>query len=153
MKFLLGLLVVALLVFGVMTFFNLSEPANLGVKKNKLAALPDTPNAVSSQTDKEDRFVEPLPFLSDGSASLERIKDILAQMSGIFIVEESNGYLRAVAVSSLMRYRDDVEFFFDAESQLVHFRSASRIGHSDLGANRQRYDAIAHAYLNQTKSN
>jgi len=35
-----------------------------------------------------------------------------------------------------------VEFLEDASSGLVHVRSASRLGHSDLGANRKRIEAI-----------
>ena len=32
----------------------------------------------------------------------------------------------------------NLEFFVESELNLIHFRSASRIGHSDLGVNRAR---------------
>jgi uncharacterized protein (DUF1499 family) len=67
-------------------------------------------------------------------------------MDRFFIQEESETYIHVVAVTPLMRYRDDVEFFFDEDASLIHFRSASRVGYSDKGLNRQRYEAIAKAY-------
>jgi uncharacterized protein (DUF1499 family) len=45
-----------------------------------------------------------------------------------------------------MRYRDDVEFWLDTESQQVHYRSSSRAGYSDMGLNRKRYNKIAELY-------
>jgi uncharacterized protein (DUF1499 family) len=41
-----------------------------------------------------------------------------------------------------MRFVDDVEFRYDAAAEVVHVRSASRIGRSDLGANRKRIEAL-----------
>jgi len=44
--------------------------------------------------------------------------------------------------TSVLRFRDDVEFRLDREAAVVHVRSASRIGLSDLGANRYRLESI-----------
>jgi len=41
---------------------------------------------------------------------------------------------------------DDVEFWIDAPNQVIHFRSASRVGRGDLGANRARVEAIRAAW-------
>ena len=41
-----------------------------------------------------------------------------------------------------MRYVDDVEFLYDQSKGITHVRSASRIGYSDLGANRNRIESI-----------
>jgi uncharacterized protein (DUF1499 family) len=35
-----------------------------------------------------------------------------------------------------------VEFYFDEEKNLIHVRSASRLGKSDLGVNRARIEKI-----------
>ncbi len=146
MQFLSILLMIAIILFGVVTYFNLSDPVGLGIKEKKLADLPKTPNAVSSQTDEETRFVAPLPFKGDLKNSVARIKAILDDKDRFFIQEENETYIHAIAVTPMMRYRDDVEFFFDEEASLIHFRSASRIGYSDKGMNRKRYEAIAKIY-------
>ena len=40
-----------------------------------------------------------------------------------------------------MGFVDDVEFYFPNES-IIHVRSASRMGYSDLGVNRKRIETI-----------
>jgi uncharacterized protein (DUF1499 family) len=37
-----------------------------------------------------------------------------------------------------MRFKDDLEFLIVPGEKIIHFRSASRIGKSDLGKNRAR---------------
>lgn len=41
-----------------------------------------------------------------------------------------------------MGYVDDVEFRLDAEANLIHVRSAARLGRRDFGVNRARLEAI-----------
>jgi uncharacterized protein (DUF1499 family) len=41
-----------------------------------------------------------------------------------------------------MKFVDDAEFWFDSQLNIVQVRSASRIGKSDLGVNRQRIEWI-----------
>lgn len=48
--------------------------------------------------------------------------------------------IHAVFVIPVFRFRDDVHIAFTESDQitLLHIRSASRVGHSDLGVNRRR---------------
>jgi Protein of unknown function (DUF1499) len=41
-----------------------------------------------------------------------------------------------------MGFVDDVEFWLDRTANVVHVRSASRLGKSDLGVNRKRVEQI-----------
>ena len=41
-----------------------------------------------------------------------------------------------------MRFVDDTEFWFDPAAQVVQVRSSSRVGHGDLGVNRERIEHI-----------
>ena len=41
-----------------------------------------------------------------------------------------------------MRYTDDLELLVLPTEKIIHIRSASRLGHSDLGANRKRVEFI-----------
>jgi uncharacterized protein (DUF1499 family) len=54
----------------------------------------------------------------------------------------SDDYLHAVYTSFLMRYRDDVEFLLLREENEIAVRSASRVGHGDMGVNRKRIEAL-----------
>ena len=111
-------------------------PQNIGVRDGSLAACPESPNCVSSYENSEEHSIAAL----DGN--LSQIQQILLTMDGANIVEQSGNYLYAEFTSSLMGYVDDVEFLYDAPSNSTHVRSASRLGYSDLGANRKRVEAI-----------
>jgi uncharacterized protein (DUF1499 family) len=62
-------------------------------------------------------------------------------------VTRESGYLYAQSTTPLMRFTDDLEFWLDAEKGVIHVRSASRLGESDLGANRQRVETIRAQFL------
>jgi uncharacterized protein (DUF1499 family) len=115
------------------------RPETLGIQNDQLAACPDSPNCVSSFDTRASHGIEPL------ASSLSRIRDVLRTMDRVNIVREQDNYLYAEFTSRLMGYVDDVEFLADPAAELVHVRSASRLGHSDLGVNRKRIEAIRSA--------
>lgn len=112
----------------------------LGVQKNgKLSRCPDMPNCVCSQyPDDTAHFMEPLNFKGSVDDARAKLKNIIRNFKGFNLVEEKGDYLRVEVVSSLFRFVDDIEFLFNAEANRIHFRSASRLGTWDLGANRKR---------------
>ncbi len=113
------------------------RPTNLGVSAGKLAPCPETPNCVCSQSEDAEHKIEPLPYVD-----IEDIKKVVNNMERTTIVEENENYLYAEFKSKLMGFVDDVEFQKDDINQVVHVRSASRLGKSDLGVNRKRVEAI-----------
>jgi uncharacterized protein (DUF1499 family) len=48
----------------------------------------------------------------------------------------------------LVGYIDDVEFYLPEADSVVHFRSGSRVGHSDFGVNRERVRKIQDLLVN-----
>jgi uncharacterized protein (DUF1499 family) len=135
---------VALLpVFGLALVSVLSRrPSNLGVVDGRLAPCPDSPNCVSTQADDAGHRMEPISCGSSPREALEKIKAILASRPHAKIVSESDNYLHAEFTSALFRFVDDVEFLVDEKAGQIHFRSASRAGHGDLGVNRKRMEGI-----------
>jgi len=136
---------------GVVTMAVLSatarRPENLGVKDGRLAPCPETPNCVSSQADDEAHRMDPIPFDGDADAAMDRLKAVLAAQPRTAIVEAHGDYLHAECASLLFRFVDDVEFVVDRDKKVIHFRSASRVGRSDLGVNRRRMEEIRKAFL------
>jgi uncharacterized protein (DUF1499 family) len=57
------------------------------------------------------------------------------------IVSEKKSLIHVEFTSEIFRFVDDVEFYFE-DPGIIHFRSASRLGHSDLGVNRERMENI-----------
>ncbi len=121
-------------------------PSDLGVKEGRLKPPARVPNSVSSQADPASKtFIEPLPARfgdRDGSATLATLQTIVQAMPGAKVVKLDSPYLYAQFTSTWFRFVDDTEFWFDANAGVVHVRSASRLGESDLGVNRARIEAI-----------
>ncbi len=115
------------------------RPENLGVEAGKLAACPDSPNCVSSQAPASDaeHFIGALPLVD-----IERLRAAIETMERVQIVEATQTYLYAEFTSRWLGFVDDVEFYADSAAGVVHVRSASRLGRSDLGVNRERVEAI-----------
>jgi uncharacterized protein (DUF1499 family) len=131
---------------GYMVVKNMTQPAGLGVADGRLAPMPKSPNAVSTQAVDERKKVAPFPFKSDLQETQEAIRSILRAYGGIQIVQDERLYIHAVSTTSTMRFHDDLEFYFDEEKGIVHFRSASRVGYSDMGLNRKRYNSLIESY-------
>ncbi len=142
MRFIIIIVLLIALIVLVMVVKNMKTPEGLGVIQGKLAPLPKSPNAVSSQSDDPYKKVDPIPFKADLSESKEWIKQALLAYGGIRILKENENYIHALSTTSKMKYHDDLEFYFDEKEALIHFRSASRVGYSDMGLNRERYERI-----------
>lgn len=144
-RIVIGIVVVVILlpIVGLATLSLLARrPTNLGVVEGKLAPCPDTPNCVGTQATDAEHHAEPIPFAGDRATSLARMKRVLAALPRCRIVTATDDYLHAECTSLLFRFVDDVEFYFDDTDQTIQFRSASRVGRSDLGVNRARMEAI-----------
>jgi len=122
-------------------WFSGTVPADLGPQDGRLQSCPDRPNFVCSQASGA-RYVEPFVYRGAAQTALVRLKQILLAMPRMRIVEERTDYLRAESSSRLFGFVDDVEFLIDAERHVLHVRSASRMGYSDLGVNRRRVEQI-----------
>ena len=130
---------------------NSAVPSNLGVKEGLLAPLPDSPNAVSSQTDQVDKRVEPFPYSGNLEQTKALIKKAASDFGGAQILVEKPDYLHLVFTVPFIPFKDDVEIFFSEQERLVHYRSASRVGYSDLGVNRKRYERLRNLYEQATR--
>jgi uncharacterized protein (DUF1499 family) len=115
-------------------------PAGLGITNEGLAECPDSPNCVCSDCDAS-RKMPPLKFNGEPAVAITALKAVLKK-KGIPVTEEKENYLHAVATTPLMRFKDDLEFQIVPDEKLIHFRSASRLGKSDLGKNRSRLNEI-----------
>ena len=111
----------------------------------RLKPCPSSPNCVSSFVDPVDKehFIEPWRVVAGDPATVwKRLTTIIATMRRVAIVTQNEEYMHAEVTSLIFRFVDDLECMLDREAGIIHWRSASRIGHSDLGANRDRIEAI-----------
>jgi uncharacterized protein (DUF1499 family) len=139
------LAVIAMVMVVPMVVGNNSAPS-LGVNDGKLSPMPKKPNAVSSQTEDQEKYVEPFPFKSDLETTKKAILESIKKYGGYEVVKDEPTYLRVMFTTGKMKYHDDAEFYFDEAQKVVHFRSSSRIGYSDMGLNRERYSKLFDDY-------
>ena len=83
-----------------------------------------------------------IPFEGSAESVIERIAECVYHWPRTHIVSHQANYLRLTFRTLVFGFVDDVEFLADETTHLLHFRSASRLGYSDLGVNRRRMTKI-----------
>jgi uncharacterized protein (DUF1499 family) len=143
------LVIVLAVAAGQLGFLQGTAPTDLGVHDGKLKPPSMTENSVTSQAalypdhpQRKYADIAPLPVKGEGPATITQIKAIVEGMDGAKVVKSEPGYLYAQFTTKLMKYVDDVEFWFDPAANVIHVRSASRVGRGDLGVNRKRIEAV-----------
>ncbi|MEM9092159.1 MAG: DUF1499 domain-containing protein [Cyanobacteria bacterium P01_F01_bin.53] len=121
-----------------------TPPTDLGVKDLQLKSCPDTPNCVCSYTPADDKehAIAPVSFTGAPKDAIQKLKQIIEGMERSKVNIVSDDYLYAEFSSKLMGFVDDVEFYINAGSDVIHTRAAARLGKSDLGVNRKRTEEI-----------
>ncbi|MFT7675719.1 MAG: hypothetical protein ACI845_004146 [Gammaproteobacteria bacterium] len=151
MKWIL-ILIAILVLAAVIALFVLGKQSETGqvagIIDGKLRPCPDNPNCVCSEYPLDTgHFIEPLNL---SEQSVEELLPILA-----IIVTEMGGktknigtdHLHVTFSSAIFGFVDDFEIRIDSTEALIHFRSASRVGRSDLGTNRKRVE-LFRAHVN-----
>ncbi len=81
--------------------------------------------------------------LAETKATLLRI---IHSMERSKIVTDDPTYIHAEFRTKGIGYVDDVEFYFDQDAQVIHFRSSARLPYWDWGVNRERMEDIRAAF-------
>ena len=140
------------LIVGALTTMSVfsGKPANLGVVDGRLAGCPASPNCVSTQAEDAEHRMQLISFTGSADDAMQYVKTLLSKMPRTKIVTVDGNYLHVEFRSAFFRFVDDVEFLIDTTEQVIHFRSASRVGYSDLGANRRRMEQVRSAFSSAT---
>lgn len=118
-----------------------------GIVNGKLAKCSRKPNAVCSEYISDtSHYIEPIDVskVNMGQHFYKVIQAIEA--NGGEIVTKNDHYVAAIFTSTIFKFVDDVEARLDKEEGVIHLRSASREGYSDLGVNAKRIAAIKASY-------
>ncbi len=146
--FVIAAILLTLLVLAGITWFFLlgrksAEAQAPGMVAGRLAPCPDKPNCVSSEFPGDTAHY--IPFIGHTGVDSELVWALAHQAvreEGGILTSENENYRSYTFTSSLFRFVDDLELRNDPESESVHIRSASRVGHSDMGVNRKRVQSI-----------
>lgn len=140
-----GLVVLVLIAVGGRMLWMGKKSANvknsLGMEQGHLKECGTKPNCVSSSAENgSEYYIE--PFRADNIEGLWDDLNILLPEMGFEIVTGDSRYLHATATTRIFGFVDDMEFLLDRENGVIEVRSLSRVGYSDLGANRKRIESI-----------
>lgn len=119
-----------------------ARPAQLGVKDGHLLPCPASPNCVSSDAPDTAHSVAPFPLIvppRDGWRAVQAAIDGLPRTKMISVTDD---YLHVECSSAVFGFVDDLELHLRPAENIIAVRSASRLGHSDLGVNRKRVESL-----------
>jgi len=112
-----------------------------------LAPCPDKPNCVCSTAPADDpHAVAPLP-LPLGVDALALVRRVVSTLPRTTEVGADATSVHFTCTTAVLRFVDDLQFEVDEDAGVVHVRSASRLGYSDLGVNRERVEQLRQAWL------
>jgi uncharacterized protein (DUF1499 family) len=117
-------------------------PPGLGLEDGRLLPCPGKANCVSSTAKGRAHGIPPIAFSGKPAEAMDHARETIGSMKGGRVVSVDGNYLRAEFSSTLFRFVDDLELLWDPSLRQFDVRSGSRVGHSDLGANRRRVDEL-----------
>jgi len=143
-----GIVVVILLIAMVALSLMSQRKSPPGLLDGRLRPCPQTPNCLCSEYPDSAAHIAPLLFDGNADEAWARARQALLD-SGGSIVQEQGDYLAATYTSLVFRFVDDLEMRLDRQAKQIHIRSASRVGHSDLGVNRKRVGRLRELFAKQ----
>lgn len=133
------LVLAVLFIFALLALARLSMASpRVGLKNGRLMSCPGSPNCVNTELKPELAIY--FPECMEQQAWLH-LADSIQALGGHIILVEDN-YLWSEFHSRWLGFVDDVEARLDKENNVIHLRSASRVGYSDFGVNLRRINKI-----------
>jgi uncharacterized protein (DUF1499 family) len=114
----------------------------LGVNNGYLSPCPSSDNCVVSQNADAKHAIDPITYHVNRDKAREILLKVLTVVPRTEVIEQTDNYIHALSKSRIFKFIDDVEFYLPADESVIHLRSASRVGESDLGVNRRRVEQI-----------
>lgn len=133
--------VVVLIAMSIMSQYGGSH----GLFKGKLQACKETPNCICTE-EFDNKNAEPIHIQGlEAATAWEALKRAVIATGGK--IESDDGkHLWATYSTPVFRFVDDFEARLDEQQGLIHLRSASRVGHGDMGVNKKRIEKIIENY-------
>jgi len=125
------------------TTFQPLQPSQM----SRLKKCPSSPNCVCTiDAEVSKKKMDALSYSGSLADAKTALKETIAGMKRTQLKEEEADYLHFTFKTALGGFIDDVEFEFDDANKKIHFRSASRVGYSDMGANKRRMKKVGKAW-------
>ena len=143
-RWIIGLVVALVIGFCIYVSISNTLPEGLVLTDGLLKPCPSSPNCVSTQALEDDvlHYAEPIVYTDSRKSTQLKLESYMLKNGRARIISSSLGSVHFEVKSPIVGYVDDVEFYLPDADSVVHIRSASRVGYSDLGVNRERVRQI-----------
>ena len=121
----------------------------IGITDGKFHPCPNSPNCVSTQSIDAKHKIDPIKYSKSLEEAKNKILKIISSLKRSKIITDSENYIHIEFRTAVFKFVDDVEFYFDDSEKFIHFRSAARLGYSDMGVNRKRMKNITSLFLSE----
>ncbi len=116
---------------------------DIGIVRGRLKPCRDSPNCVGSMYPQDEKhYMKPWFYHLERSEVIEHLLDMIRSERGTEIKEVKENYIHAVYTIPFFGYKDDLEFYMPDSGNVIHFRSASRVGYYDFGVNKRRINRL-----------
>lgn len=139
----LSILIVAF-IFLLFNFKSISKAIEaIGLVEGILSKCPNKHNCVCSEhKDDANHYIDPIIIPQNNTLdTFSLLKNTIQEMGGTIQIESDN-YLAATFTSAIFKFVDDLEIRIDSTQKVIHIRSASRVGYSDMGVNKKRTELL-----------
>jgi len=120
--------------------------STVSAQSNPLPACPKSPNCFRSEAESQNKKKQVMTFSGSMEAAQDALIEAVEKYPGAEFLKSEGPQVSFQFVTKLGKFTDDVQFLWDPAQQLIHFRSASRKGWSDMGANKRRMKKISKKY-------
>ncbi|MGB5307955.1 MAG: DUF1499 domain-containing protein [Arenicellales bacterium] len=127
------------LMAAILFLYGCSKPPMVPENSRSLSPCGNLPNCVNSQSGRGLQSSKPVKANAEQWAML---KAWISMQKDWQIIIEDESYIQAIVSTPLMKFKDDIQLLYLVESNLIHVRSSSRLGLSDLGANANRVEKL-----------
>ena len=131
------------------------EPSWVNQDPPEFSDTTTNPNFVSSKSKISERYVEPilLPEDIDPNSAFKMILDLAEKQKGWKLVNSGDQWAHFECSTQWMNFVDDLAMklnFKEEKQWVIDIKSASRLGYSDLEANRKRIEKFKALISNQS---
>ncbi len=136
---LIGIVAISMLIWFLFLAHQSKNVPKLGLVNGQLATCRQGSNCVNSADAASG--IAAISFKGTAAEGWADMHKTLMVVDGA-VQQHTDNYLWATFTTPLFGYVDDVELLMEPDQQRFQIRSASRVGRSDFGANRDRVAAI-----------
>jgi uncharacterized protein (DUF1499 family) len=114
---------------------------------DSIGSCPASPNCVSSDATDKKHLIQPFQLATTAEKAWPIVIEVIMQLPRSNIVRQTDSFLAVECRSAVFGFVDDLKLQLRVSEGIIAVYSASRIGYSDFGVNRDRIEVLRAALI------